>query len=354
MSKANWERRGRYPRSLFWPLTLIIIGLVFLSYNLGLLNEDAWSTLVNLWPLLLVLIGLDSILDRSGIVGPSLMIGLGVVFLLNNFGYLILDVWQVVLSLWPVLLIAIGFDLLIGRRSWLLSLIGVIVVLAILIGSISLMGGTIFAVAGQEVSFPLEGVERAQIEFNIPIGTMTLAATAQEGVLLEGQAPEGGGMKLKQQFQVRGGEATVQLGTTGGFVAVPGVTSPYRWDFRVTSDAPLDLRVSQGAGAMELDLTQASLTALEVNIGVGQVSLTLPPDQSFSGRVSGGIGQLVIYVPEGVGVRIHAGTALAAFSAPDGYTREGEMYTSPNYSAADRRIDLELDLAIGNVAVKAQ
>jgi hypothetical protein len=354
MSKANWERRGRYPRSLFWPLTLIIIGLVFLSYNLGLLNDDAWSTLVNLWPLLLVLIGLDSILDRSGIVGPSLMIGLGVVFLLNNFGYLILDVWQVVLSLWPVLLIAVGFDLLIGRRSWLLSLVGVIVVLAILIGAISLMGGTIFAVAGQEVNFPLEGVERAQIEFDIPVGTMTLEATAQEGVLLEGQAPEGGGMKLKQQFQVRGGEATVQLGTTGGFVAVPGITSPYRWDFRVTSDAPLDLRVGQGAGALELDLMQASLTALEVNIGVGQVSLILPSGQSFSGRISGGIGQLVIYVPADVGVHIRADTALAAFSAPDGYVRSEDVYTSPNYSTAEYRIDLELDLAIGNVTVKAQ
>ncbi len=189
MSKDNWQQRGHTNRSLFWPLTLIILGLVFLAYNLGMLNDDVWSTLINLWPLLLVLIGLDGLLNRNGVVGPSLMIGLGVIFLLNNFGYLVLDVWQLILSLWPVLLIAIGFDILIGRRSWLLSLIGVMVVLAILIGAIGLMGSTAYATAGQEIRYPLEGVERAEIDFSIPVGSMTMNATSRGRGFAGGAGP---------------------------------------------------------------------------------------------------------------------------------------------------------------------
>lgn len=354
MNKTNRATRERHNRSLFWPLVLIILGLVFLAYNLGMLTDDVWSTLIKLWPLLLVLIGLDGLLNRSGVVGPSLMIGLGIIFLLNNFGYLVLDVWQVVLSLWPVLLIAIGFDILIGRRSWLLSLIGVVVVLGILIGAIGLMGGTVYAAQGQEIRYPLEGVERAEMNFDIPLGTMTLKESAEPDVLLVGNVPEGGGITVQHQIQVQSGTAAFKLGAEGAFVAVPGITSPYRWEFQVAPQVPLDLKVSQGVGSVNLDLSQLELNDLVASIGAGQITVALPGDQSFSASLSGGMGQVVVIVPEGTGLRISSGTALAAFSAPEDYERSGNVYTSPNYATAENQIDLELGMAIGSVVVKEQ
>lgn len=352
MSKNNWQQRGQTNRSLFWPLALIILGLVFLAYNLGMLSQDVWSTLISLWPLLLVLIGLDGILNRSGIVGPSLMIGLGVIFLLNNFGYLALDVWQLIISLWPVLLIAIGFDILIGRRSWLLSLVGVGVVLVILVAAIRLMSGSAYMVGGQEISHPLAGVERAEMDFSIPVGSATFDTLEDTAALLAGRVPKGGGINIQDQFQLQSGTASLKLSAEGAFVAVPGITSPYRWDFQLAPDVPLTLKVSQGAGSMDLELMDLSLEDLNLSIGAGQITLSLPDGQSFSAHLSGGVGQLVVVVPKGVGVRIQSGTALAAFSAPDGYQRSGNVYTSPDYSSADERIDLELSLAIGNVVVK--
>lgn len=354
MTKNNRQQRPRSNRSLFWPLTLIILGLIFLVYNLGMLNDDLWSTLINLWPLLLVLIGLDGLLNRNGVVGPSLMIGLGVIFLLNNFGYLVLDVWQVILSLWPILLIAIGFDILVGRRSWLLSLIGVVVVLAILVGAIGLMGGTAYAAAGQEIRYPLEGVQRAEMDFDIPIGAMLLKDISEPNVLLLGQVPEGGGIEVHHQMQLQSGTAALKVSAEGAFVAVPGATSAYRWDFQVAPEVPLELIVSQGVGSVNLDLSQLSLSDLNASIGVGQITVALPEGQSFSVRLSGGIGQLVVIVPADTGVRISSGTALAAFSAPAGYEHTGNVYTSPNYSSANEQIEIELGLAMGSVVVKEQ
>jgi LiaI-LiaF-like transmembrane region len=354
MSKSSWQHHGHRNRSLFWPLTLIILGLVFLAYNLGMLSDDLWSTLINLWPLLLVLIGLDGLLSRGGIVWPSLMIGLGVIFLLNNFGYLVLDVWQVILSLWPVLLIAIGFDILIGRRSWFLSIIGVVIVLAILVGSIGLMTNQAYMLAGQEISYPSEGVDQARMEFDIPVGTMTLEDSAETGVLLSGSVPEGGGLTVHEQYQVQGSTAAFKLDAKGTFVSVPGVTSPYRWEFRVAPDVPLELNVSQGVGSVNLDLSQLSLSDLNTSLGAGQVTVLLPDDQSFSAHLSAGMGQLVVIVPDNVGVRITSGTALAALSVPDSYVRNGNVYTSPDFSSKNAQVNLALDLAIGSVAVKEQ
>ena len=54
---------------------------------------------------------------RGGLVGPIILIGLGVVFLLNNLGFLEWSVWDVLLRTWPLLLIAWGIDLLIVRRT---------------------------------------------------------------------------------------------------------------------------------------------------------------------------------------------------------------------------------------------
>ena len=54
---------------------------------------------------------MDSHHDRGGLVGPILLIGLGLVFLLTNLGMLSTSIWGVLLRIWPVILIAIGVDL---------------------------------------------------------------------------------------------------------------------------------------------------------------------------------------------------------------------------------------------------
>ncbi len=50
-------------KQVFWPLTLVIMGLIFIASNLGLLPGEFW----NLWPLILVIVGLGGLLtaDRT-------------------------------------------------------------------------------------------------------------------------------------------------------------------------------------------------------------------------------------------------------------------------------------------------
>lgn len=50
-------------KQVFWPFTLVVMGLIFIASNLGLLPPQFW----NLWPLILVIVGLGGLLtaDRS-------------------------------------------------------------------------------------------------------------------------------------------------------------------------------------------------------------------------------------------------------------------------------------------------
>lgn len=59
----------------------------------------------------------------TSLLGPLLLIGAGVVFLLNNLGVLPWGVWETLGRLWPLFLIAIGIDLVVGRRKPLISLL---------------------------------------------------------------------------------------------------------------------------------------------------------------------------------------------------------------------------------------
>ena len=73
---------------------------------------------------------------RSSLVVPVILIGLGIVFLLNNLGILTWSVWDVIFRLWPVLLVAGGLDVLIGRRSAWGALLSLVLTLALVAGAL--------------------------------------------------------------------------------------------------------------------------------------------------------------------------------------------------------------------------
>jgi predicted membrane protein len=94
-------------------VALVALGAMFLLENSGLLGPDA-SIVATYWPVLLIAGGLWGIL-MGGLrfrVWPSILLALGVVFLLSNLGLLS---WAGGL-LWPAVLIILGLALLSRRR----------------------------------------------------------------------------------------------------------------------------------------------------------------------------------------------------------------------------------------------
>lgn len=49
------------PKNVFWPATLVIMGLIFLASNLGMLPSIFW----NFWPLILIIVGLGGLLTSD-------------------------------------------------------------------------------------------------------------------------------------------------------------------------------------------------------------------------------------------------------------------------------------------------
>lgn len=49
------------PKKVFWPATLVVMGLVFLASNMGYLPVQFW----NLWPIILIVVGLGGLLTSD-------------------------------------------------------------------------------------------------------------------------------------------------------------------------------------------------------------------------------------------------------------------------------------------------
>lgn len=357
MSEENRPRRRGRP-SLVWPLVLIVVGVVFLLSNLDVISGDVWSNLFRLWPLILIAIGLEGILRREGIAAPTLFLAVGVVFLLDNYGIISVNTWGTFFRLWPLLLVAFGFDVLIGRRSWWASLIGAVLILALFIGGlwfsgVRLSGGQV--VEGVQISQPLEGAEQAQVTLNPGAGSLYLDALADSNALLEGTVGERQGENVRQDFELQGNRAIYRLESQGSFTSVDiGLGGEYGWDLGLNAGIPLDLRVELGAGEAEMDLRDLQVSDLAVDMGVGSANITLPRSGRLSASIDGAIGQTVIIVPAGVGVRVSSDTGLANLSTPDGYQENGDTYTSPDYDQAEARVDLTVSQAIGNLVIREE
>ena len=107
MSDENPPKGKREkPPSIFFPLLLIALGVYFLLINLGVMEGNFWSTVWQLWPVLLIAGGIEGIIRRDNLVTSAFFAAIGTVFLLCNFDYLDYSILQLIIYLWPLLLVA--------------------------------------------------------------------------------------------------------------------------------------------------------------------------------------------------------------------------------------------------------
>lgn len=293
---------------------------------------------------------------RGSLVGPVILIGLGIVFLLNNLGILNWSVWDVIFRLWPVLIVAAGLDILIGRRSAWGALLSLVLTCALIAGALWLYGTGIVATnsAAEEIGQSLDEATAAQIVIAPAVGSVRIEALAESNQLVSGVIRPIRGERVQRDFTVRDGTAVFALQSEGNFVGpfFGGPSNEPNWDLGVSSDVPLELEISLGVGESDVDLTGLTIDDLNVSIGVGQMTVVLPDEGSFWAEIDSAIGNTVIIIPAEMEVRIDVDTGLAARQLPRNYRQHDGAYESPGYANAENRIELKVSQAIGNVTIR--
>jgi len=293
---------------------------------------------------------------RVSLVGPVILIGLGVIFLLNNMGILAWSVWEVIFRLWPILLVAAGLEIILSRFSVWGSLLALVLTVAIFAGALWLLGpdkGTAQAVAGEEIRQTLGDATQARVVIEPGVGALYIESLPESANLVEGVISVGKGQSVKRHFAVAGETATFILQTEGmTFGPFMGWGDQWSWELGLAPEAPLGLEVGLGVGMADVDLTGLTVDDLEVSMGVGRTTVTLPEEGRFYAKIEGAIGETVVVIPAGMAARIRVDTGLTVHDLPDGYQQRGDVYTSPGYASADDRVDLEVSQAIGKITIR--
>jgi hypothetical protein len=105
-------------------------------------------------------------------------------------------------------------------------------------------------------------------------------------------------------------------------------------------------------GESDLDLTGLQVSDLNVSSGVGHTTVVLPEEGRFRAKIDGAIGQTVVLIPAGLEARVRVDTGIAGSQLPANYRRQDDVYTSPGYTGAENRVDLEVSQAIGNISIR--
>lgn len=329
--------------------------------------------------------------DRyRSIFWPVLLIGFGLIWLLVNIGLLSGWSWVNLWRLWPLFLIAIGLDILIARRS---AIIGALVALATLalVVVLILAGGFLGyrsdrgRVITEQFSEPIGQAESAEVELDLSVGPTTVYALEDKDMLLDAEITHIGEIvfsvsgSVEKKVQLDEEQVNFDAGWFDFFNQ-----DNLEWNIGITPFIPVSLEIIGGVGDAELDLGSLVLDDLLVDVGVGDLRLSLPESEGiYKVRLDGGVGEtdvdvardanvtltitgsvgdVIVNVPSNAEVRVDASVGVGDIRLPSNFVKlsgsednvlgESGVWETSGYEEADLRITINFDGGVGDFIIR--
>ena len=293
-----------------------------------------------------------------------LLVVAGVVLLLQNLDVIGWGFWLEIWRFWPVLLVAVGVNIMLGRRlPWLATAI----VVALVCGSA--VWAALLAESGRDTvvartSKVLGETNRLDMAVDIGFGSLTIDSLPSDSPnLVEWslEAPCGG---AATSFTRHGDAATLDVTMDpGSFACQWGA----RWRVSLSRVPEVYIDLDAGAATIDLDLTDLRVPMLKVVAGAASVNIQMPASGgNVEAFIVAGAADIEVRIPDGVAARIVNGSALSSFevssrfpslegSVPIGDTimrrDPGNIFQSPGYREAENRISIVFDVGVSSVSV---
>jgi len=296
---------------------------------------------------------------RPSLFWPIILIGAGAILLLSNLNVITGNPWGVIWRLWPLLLIAIGLDILFGRRSAAGAIIGAIlglavvgVVLWVLIAKPALPGLNFSGnLQTQHIQYPLGNIQSARVSIGFATGTNDLKSVSDSGNLIDGDLSYYGSIDFMPTSD--GTTANVRLNESSNTVSFPFFgDSGEHWLVGLNPKVAYDLDLNMGVGNSTVDLSKLTLSNGKINVGVGQVEVRLPSSGKFTLKIDGGVGSLKIRLPGNVGVHVDLNSGLGSFNAGSRLKSIGDnIYQTDGFASAADQITLDINAGVGSINI---
>lgn len=292
---------------------------------------------------------------RGEVVWPILLVTIGTILLLNNFGITDWNLWELALQLWPALLLAAGVDLLIPRRSVWGTALAVVLVAGVFAGSLYLLANVDQRpIDGVSVAETVGQADEAFVLLAPGVGELKLDGEASDGLVVDGIVEPLRDERILVTSDLQAGVVNVEIRQdldNGVNFWLPGRRGV--WHLSLASSLPLRVQTDVGVGLQDLDLAGTMLDRANISFGVGTVEVTLPVGRDVVIEIDGGIGDVVLRVPAGSGLQLNVGDGLQAVTVGAGFARDGDFVRSTGTSTGGM-ITGSVDLGIGAIHIVEQ
>jgi len=278
----------------------------------------------------------------------TLLLLIGVLWLLSNLGLLTPAFWDNLITLWPLLLIAFGLRL-IFRRGFL-ALLSPLVLIIMIVLALSMPGE--YYADGETGSFKRaleDSVTQARLVLDVGIVDLRVRASEPGSADLLSATERLFGSRMEWSYKLDGTEAVVRGSRDSGsffrFSRNNFRSGSNRVEIYLNEAVPWSIELNTGASEASLDLTEIAVTRLNVKCGMSKVNIELGARADRANvEISAGFASVDLTIPHGVGVKIDTDMSLSGnnFRAA-GFQRRDGVWLSPNYDTASKFIDIELD-----------
>lgn len=260
---------------------------------------------------------------RGELFWGTLLVVLGVLFFLKAAGYLPGDVFG---WFWPLLVIAIGLWVLFG----------------------STLGRARYETA-EKFSVALEGAREASLSIDHGAGQISLRAGANPGDFLTGVS----GVGMDQKVRRTDGKLEVEIDAGPSFIPFVGPQGGV-WEYRLTPDVPLTLKIEAGASRLDVDLSGLRVTRFMFSGGASNLNLTLPAHvENALVDIDAGAASINLTVPEGLAVRFRSRNVGPLSIDQQRFPPQGAgLYQSPDYATAPYHAEVTVDAGVSSITVR--
>lgn len=255
---------------------------------------------------------------------PILLVGIGIVWLLSNLGIIQHVNLGSILRLWPLLLVILGLDILFSRQyPWVgavVSLLAVVGIVAFLIASPSLGVGSGPTTKTETFTTPIGDANSVEYDFDTASAPVFVSALDESGEEL-----------IVADITHRGTMRFDAAGTTSKTISLSESSDnndwfywdfsfdSLKWDIALSPVVPTDLYLNGGSGSIEMDLSGLNLTSLRTDFGSGSSDVILPENTTpYQADIESGSGSVNIELPSDTSLilTLDAGSGSIDISVP--------------------------------------
>ncbi|MCF8002385.1 MAG: DUF5668 domain-containing protein [Halanaerobiales bacterium] len=293
-------------------------------------------------------------IDRSQIIIGLLLVCLGLLFLLNTFGYLSWNTWEVLFRFWPVILIIGGLNVLLKNTKmwWIVP----ILIILIFTGLVMTSNQNLFFEKGKNYSGSYstdrslnEDLKNLKVDVNCKAGKLRLAAVRDKNRLYN--------MDLNYKNNKPAFSYNIENSTTGHLSLEQKAKFNFgksltgaNWDLFLTEEIPLAINIEAGAGKIDLDLRQLRVKQLNIDSGVSDLNLQLN-NYDTNVEINSGASNIKIFIPATAGLRITTSSVInnSNFEEAGLIKLYEDVYQSKNFGEVGHHIKMDISTSASNI-----